>query len=185
MPKAATTFVCEECGKTYTRRPAAVRRGGSSRHCSKACQRVERVERPCAECGEPTTNKRFCAVACYRKHTGETSIESAVREVLEAERIPFAQEQKIGRWSVDFLLACGVIVEVDGDYWHSQPGVRERDAARDLTISSQHGLQVIRLTEAAVVHDPRCVIHELTRSCGHDLESARLPQPGWSDRFGV
>lgn len=47
----------------------------------------------------------------------------------------------------DFLiLGAGLIVEVDGDYWHSRPGAQENDDAKDSWFLS-HGYAVVRLPE--------------------------------------
>ena len=46
-----------------------------------------------------------------------------------------------------------VIVEMDGDYWHSLPEYVERDAKFDLT-AERHGFQVIRIKQSELKENP-------------------------------
>jgi very-short-patch-repair endonuclease len=72
---------------------------------------------------------RFCSRACYRKFSGETSIETKVRQSLERLCLPFIQELQVGQYVVDFALN-GIALEVDGIYWHPQPEIEEKWDAR-------------------------------------------------------
>lgn len=144
------------------------------KHCSIACRK--RPASKCIRCGAdaPGENKRFCSVSCYRRYRGETSLETAVREALESNRIPFEQEVKIGRWSVDFLVANRFVLEADGDYWHRTESVRNRDARRDLAIT-RRGYVVLRVSEREIKKDPLCAIRSL-RACGLSRSLDRLPK---------
>lgn len=68
-----------------------------------------------------------------------------MRSALDALALPYVQEAKVGRFSVDFLLPeQSVAVEVDGAYWH-------RDVARDerrTQALNSHGLRVVRVDAA-------------------------------------
>lgn len=49
------------------------------------------------------------------------------------------------RHAYDFhILDTNILVEIDGDYWHSKPGAVERDAECD-KVASQRGYHVIRI----------------------------------------
>jgi very-short-patch-repair endonuclease len=127
--------------------------------------------------------RRFCSVSCYRKHKGETSIETLVRRQFSASGIPFVQEHRIGRWSVDFLVADRIVVEVDGTYWHSLRGVRARDVKRDKMLTEM-GFVVIRLDEQAVKKDPAVAIRALS-GFGLDLSRDRTPHGQLSLPFAM
>lgn len=110
------------------------------------------------------TFAKFCSLSCYRRHGGESSLERIVRSELDRAAIPYEQEARVGKWSIDFLVAGRVAVEADGSYWHSSPATKRRDAKRDAALSAR-GLIVIRLAESEVRSDPRCVLRALT-ACG-------------------
>lgn len=49
------------------------------------------------------------------------------------------------RHAYDFhILGTSILVEIDGDYWHSRPGAVERDQTCDL-VASEKGFNVIRI----------------------------------------
>jgi hypothetical protein len=50
-------------------------------------------------------------------------------------------------WPYDFFIPAGILlVEVDGDYWHSLPGRAERDAQKD-ELAKERGFELLRITE--------------------------------------
>jgi very-short-patch-repair endonuclease len=78
-----------------------------------------------------------------------TQIELAVRDALTAAGVEFVFQYPIGRYVADFFLPLpgkNLILECDGDYLHSLPGVKEKDASRDAYITAR-GYRVIRLPE--------------------------------------
>jgi very-short-patch-repair endonuclease len=135
----------------------------------------------CPVCGasferlRSATRAKFCSVRCYRRHVGETSLEAKVRTQLERADLPFAQECRVGKWSVDFLVMDRWVVEADGDYWHARPGVPERDKRRDRAMRAM-GYTVIRLAEREVGRDPTCVLARLHR-CGLFPDEISLAEP--------
>jgi very-short-patch-repair endonuclease len=109
----------------------------------------------CIGCGVPFLAKRsdiakgyarYCSQRCYFLSGGETSIERAVRLVLEAGGLHFEQEAQIGPWVVDFLLGW-LVIEADGAYWHAGRGDRDARKTADLTA---RGWVVWRLPEAEI-----------------------------------
>ena len=139
------TYVpCPRCGKAF------YSRGGRLKFCSEACRRPP-VLTTCENCGteyrrEPAVASRFCCFACYRAFTGETTIERRVRLALEGIAAPFTQEQRVGRWSLDFAIPeQQLAIEVDGNYWHDP----EKDARRDARLA-EHGWRIIRIPEASL-----------------------------------
>lgn len=66
--------------------------------------------------------------------------------------------EKVHGFEVDFYWpAQGVIVEMDGRAFHSDPMARMRDAARDRALRDQ-GLLVIRITYEEMRNDPHAVV---------------------------
>lgn len=106
----------------------------------------------CEMCGSefearPTDEQRFCSQRCFRRFTGETGFERAVRIALTELSIDFVQEYPVSRYFIDFYLPqYDVALECDGDYWHGTQEQQESDARKDALLL-QRGLQVIRLKE--------------------------------------
>lgn len=88
-PPQLTT--CENCGKSFRRRPSEV----THRFCSKSCYKA------------------------YVGGGGETSIEHTVRQFLETIYPNFKPQVQLGSHTVDFFIpALNLIIEADGEYWH-------------------------------------------------------------------
>lgn len=107
----------------------------------------------CETCGKefrhtPSTNPKYCCFACYRrgvaKRDGETSIEKKVRLFLKTFNIPYEQEYKIARYSIDFYIPLlNLAIECDGKYWHKD---KTRDKAKNQYLK-RHGIKLLRLSE--------------------------------------
>ena len=95
-------------------------------------------------------SRRFCSRKCFHLFMGPTSIELAAQEALKELKIEFISEYKIGRYAVDcFLPHLKIALEIDGDHWHSLPGVSKRDARKDKFLNSK-GLTVVRISETEI-----------------------------------
>ena len=135
---------CPRCGKRFARQPGHT-------YCSEECRRPP-VYIDCLECGRSfrvvpsiAGARRFCSFACYRRHSGETAPETAVRLALDRLGVEYTQECSVGRYSVDFAIGR-VALEVDGAYWHP-PG---RDAKKT-TYLIREGWCVLRVDAAEVM----------------------------------
>lgn len=90
-----------------------------------------------------------------------TSIEIAVKSVLDALGIKNEPEKAIGRYPVDFYLPdYNMVIECDGDYWHSLPKSIERDARKDKYLTA-HGYKVVRLREKDINTDVENLVSSL------------------------
>lgn len=60
-----------------------------------------------------------------------TSIEQALYDEFTKRRLTFEMHRTMfGRWQPDFVFeSARLIVQADGDYWHSRPGAKENDEA--------------------------------------------------------
>ena len=73
-----------------------------------------------------------------------TSIERAMAALLTTLSIEYKQQFQIGAYVADFYLPSrNLVIECDGEYWHSRPGVRDKDEIRDVFMC-EHGYRVIR-----------------------------------------
>lgn len=99
-----------------------------------------RRPKPCQHCGERMMvkasvfdRKRFCSRSCHGLHRQAnldtpTDIERMLAMELARLGVRFQMHVSIGRYVVDFLVTDQrVVVEADGDYWHSLAQNRERD----------------------------------------------------------
>lgn len=144
--------VCQRCGKSFR-----FSRTQNRVYCSEVCRRPP-IVLPCATCRKgfrPTPsdarNRRFCSFRCYRRFTGETSIEATTRQIIESKGITVEREFGIGKRDVfDFYVpAYNLLIECDGDYWHSQPHIQLRDAAKTQR-AIKAGYQVVRFSESTI-----------------------------------
>lgn len=146
---------CKRCGRIFTVH------GRKEFYCSEECRRPP-VMQTCATCGKEfrivpsDANRQFCSFGCYRRYTGETLPERTVRLALTALGIEFRQEYTpLGmRTAVDFYLpTLRTMLEIDGTYWHSRAGVRERDAKKTLQLQAR-GYRVVRLPDTPFAGEP-------------------------------
>lgn len=89
----------------------------------------------------------------------ETSIEEAMYAELERRGVTFVKQQVIdGLWVVDALIpGVRLVIECDGEYWHSRPEMVKRDRKKDAYLRSR-GYKVFRFPEAAILADvTQCV----------------------------
>ena len=61
-----------------------------------------------------------------------TTIEELLYAELERRNVPFVRQQVVdGLYVVDALImGARIVIECDGDYWHSRPGRKEKDERR-------------------------------------------------------
>jgi very-short-patch-repair endonuclease len=154
---------CETCGKRF--RDSNNRR----RHCSEKCRRPETYI-DCLTCGRrfrispsEINRKRFCSFSCYRKYTGETSLETVLRNCLNKNNIDFLQEFQIGHYSIDFFVPHNICIEADSIYWHSFPYVKKRDEEKD-RILSKNGFKILRFGESEIKADPQVCIDKINEA---------------------
>jgi very-short-patch-repair endonuclease len=77
--------------------------------------------------------------------TGMTDIERIMANELRRLGYAYEYNPKIIYWYPDFLIpALNLVVECDGDYWHSLPGAKAADDIKDMLMASL-GLKVVRL----------------------------------------
>jgi very-short-patch-repair endonuclease len=88
-----------------------------------------------------------------------TSIEEKLYAELERRGVTFVKQQVIdGLWVVDALIpGARIVIECDGEYWHSLPAMQDRDKKKDNYLRSRK-YKVFRFPEAAIHADvKKCV----------------------------
>lgn len=142
------TTTCKRCGAAFRHSQVDKRS-----YCSETCRRPP-VIISCDHCGTDfrivpsvAARSRYCSVRCYRASDAETNLERRVRETLEHLLRTHRSQAQIGPWVVDFLVGDALVIEADGDYWHSlRPDVDRRKTA-DIT---DRGYIVWRLSETEI-----------------------------------
>lgn len=98
----------------------------------------------------------------------ETGIERRVRTWLESYlEEPFQQYYPFaGVGVVDFYLPdVKLVIECDGDYWHSREGAAEHDAQKDAALNAL-GVYVLRLKETEINKDWKACERKIIRAFG-------------------
>lgn len=100
--------------------------------------------------------KNYCSRECFfvsgRLQEGQTfsntSIEIAVYEKLRGMAVDFIEQYSIGhKYRVDaFVPSRNLVIECDGDYWHSLPYALAKDPIKDKYLT-ERGYKVMRLPE--------------------------------------
>lgn len=185
MPRHA----CSICGESFRRRHSN-RRPDAKLYCSKLCSdRAKSLVRGeshklyssvsviCQWCDKAFITKkvhflnpgrgRFCSKACsgaysvFTQDGRRSSIEFAVEAELTRRDIGFVPQKKMAHFICDFYVPhLNLVIECDGDYWHSKPEVAERDKRKDAWLTS-HGQKIVRLSE-----------HEINKDCAAAVDRA-------------
>lgn len=100
----------------------------------------------------PTTVRswRLRKIGDYKQMTDtflcKSTPELELEEVLEELDLAFLYEKKILDWKVDYYLGQKTIIEVQGEYWHNLPKVKEKDE-RKFKHLRDNGYTVIEIWE--------------------------------------
>lgn len=175
-PNGSKMATCGECGKSFRAVASA-----PAVYCSRACLGIangkrqegtgdpsKRTMKPCLECGTlfealvcVGDRAKFCSRQCLGGWTIRnrdrialpTSIEVAMKAALDDCGISTVSEMKSGRFSIDLAIPeARLAIETDGRYWHSLPGMIERDARKDAALAAQ-GWAVLRFGEDQINSD--------------------------------
>lgn len=79
--------------------------------------------------------------------SAHTSIEVAIAALLDVLGIEYQTQVRMGRYVVDFYIPSkNLVIECDGDYWHSTERAKVTDARKDAYLLSK-GYTILRLPE--------------------------------------
>ncbi len=119
-----------------------------------------RIERNCLYCNKimlltekQSIKRKFCSYACNnaKMQKRNTSIELKIKEFLKENNINFTEQYILkNRFIFDFYIkGTNILIECDGDYWHSLPKRIKLDKEKDIT-AIENGFKVIRLKEIEI-----------------------------------
>lgn len=129
---------CKQCGMRFETHACRVKDGVRGAFCSRSCLGAWTVE----SFGSTRASK----------------VENEFAEALVARGFPPSRHARIGRWTVDCLYeSARVVVEFDGDYWHSLPRVVDVDKRKDADLM-RRGYSVLRVKECDFRSDPSSVV---------------------------
>lgn len=84
-------------------------------------------------------------MAKSRKKYKGTDIEIIVEALLQALGVTFEAQKHVGHWVADFYIPShNLILECDGDYWHSSEWAKDRDMRKDRYLTEK-GYKVLRI----------------------------------------
>ena len=127
-------------------------KGGKVKIICKVCKRERYVYPREFKYGKGKFCSNRCSAIWNMKYTKKhnTSIEVAIKNELIRRNIPYMEQTPIlGIALVDFLLPNKIIIQCDGNYWHSKEKNKGKDIAQD-TILFFKGYKVFRFTETEI-----------------------------------
>jgi very-short-patch-repair endonuclease len=173
---------CEICNKDFKARLIDIEKG-RDRFCSRECHckhmetligeknpRYKRYEASCATCGETLRLRKneinrevknhFCSRSCIAVYTlkyltpnKSTSIERAIKSVLDYLNITYEEQYIVSGFIADFYLPdYNLIIECDGDYWHNRPEQIIKDKRKN-AVYKRFGYSLLRLWEHDIKQD--------------------------------
>jgi len=182
--KTNLTKKCEICGKEFRIKQS---RYNIAKYCSWEClseskRRVTgkthplytRIEIKCDWCGKlykeipakmEMYKHHFCSRRCQGCYTTShqnrtSSIEKKLANYLIENKISFICQFKYKLGVADFFIKPNLIIEVDGDYWHNLPNVKERDKRQTLYLEEE-GYTVLHLWEHEINKKPKKCIKRI------------------------
>ena len=91
---------------------------------------------------------------------GTSKLEERFSDLLNKKGIDHKRHVQIGPYEVDILIGKRLVIELNGDYWHSLPEAIERDKKRNEWIRSL-GYRVLVIWESEFYDDPSYCIRKV------------------------
>lgn len=170
-----TTLVCKQCGKEH--QPDHL----SRQFCSRACKGVASRNKATAKRGKKFPEQRraavrgcltcgtqfpavkdtrrvqqiYCSHRCYLSNRRVSHFENRVMAFLESAGVAIDRTVKLGGWTFDGRISgSAILIEADGEYWHSSDKVRDRDRRKNEWCEA-NGFTLYRVLELAFYRDPQ------------------------------
>jgi len=102
--------------------------------------------------------ERIIQSASVSKKYTHTDIEIIVAKFLQALGVEYETQKLIGRYAVDFYIPSKhLVIECDGDYWHSKPEIQKRDKEKNIYLASK-GYSLLRVLGSRILaRDLKCI----------------------------
>jgi very-short-patch-repair endonuclease len=131
-PETHVTLKCEVCGDEFDTVTSRIK-GGRGRFCSRGC------------------SGHWVIRNCQNK---VSLVETDFLDKLDVLGLSFVRQAKVGKWNVDALFESEMLVlEFDGEYWHSLKSAIDRDIRKDAELSSK-GYKILRVPEMLYKKSP-------------------------------
>jgi len=99
-----------------------------------------------------------------------TSIEVTIANALYSLGVQFESQKSTYPWRLDFYCEeLSLAIECDGDYWHSSPGTKAKDARRDRDLNGQ-GIRVLHLTETDIKHNLQGCLNSIISTIAQQVQ---------------
>jgi very-short-patch-repair endonuclease len=99
--------------------------------------------------------------------TSFTYIENVVKDILEKLCINYLHNYKVDRYFPDFFLPdYNIIIECDGEHWHSSPEAKLKDQIKTECFENL-GFKVLRFTGKEINQETQKVIFKIEESINH------------------
>ncbi|MFJ7665340.1 endonuclease domain-containing protein [Lysinibacillus sp. NPDC097162] len=142
--------------------------GGLQKHdcviCGKESEYRPYIHRKILAKEQSPTCSQQCAIALGRRSIVQerTSIEIKMAEELEAREIEYIEQYNLGdKFRLDFLLPkYSIVIECDGDYWHTLPDVVKRDKSKNAYIKAC-GYSLYRFWEREINLDIKACVDKV------------------------
>lgn len=117
-----------------------------------------------ARARDPKRVRKICLSLAKRFSTGiPTKPEEAMSFILTDLKLKYRFQVSIDKYVVDFLVGKKLVVECDGDYWHSLPASKKNDKKKDC-ILKKLGYIVLRFSESQLKKNREFVVKVLCKS---------------------
>lgn len=158
---------CLNCGKEMSLAPWQENRKNCSRKCAESSKKARRTKSNCLVCGKQFEitqwrvrhrTGKYCSHRCkgialrIKMPNKNTSIEIKTAEILDKLGVNYETQKRLkGICIADFFIPPDLIVECDGEYWHSFK--KDKDVNKDVILGF-NGYRVLRLTETEIKKHP-------------------------------
>lgn len=93
--------------------------------------------------------------------------------VVESLGLKWEDEKKFGKYNVDIYLPdYNIACEIDGNYFHTLPGVPEKDKRRDKELFEKYGVITLRFWESDI-YENHHKMEEKIKNTIQDIDKAR------------
>ena len=157
---------CDYCGKEFLAKQYKIN-DGRSHFCSKECRKKWYTE-VWSQSDEWKEESRIRAANILKDNTTitQTKPQLIINELLNNDNIKFTNEESFIYYSVDnYLSDYNLIIEVMGDYWHSNPvkfnllnEMQKKNIIRDKSkhsfLYSKYNIEILYLWEEDILNNP-------------------------------
>jgi very-short-patch-repair endonuclease len=127
------TLSCRWCDKSFETHRSWAKKEGRGRFCSRSCR---------------------AAWVCRHAQSRVSKAEESFAEDLRRRGMAFDVQVQVRSFVVDVIFEEEkVVVEFDGDYWHSLPRTAAKDRRKDAALLEE-GYQVVRVKQSAYEQNP-------------------------------